>query len=332
MRRPMRGAALLAAMITVALVATMAAAALWRQWRGVEVETSERARVQSSWILGGALDWGRLILSGDARESKADHLGEPWAVPLEEARLSTFLAGGEASTETERDAFLSGQITDLQSRLNIMNLLLGQETGTDDGKQPIDRFRRLFELLNLPAGELDSLRRNLASAQAAMQNTDPQKSDDAPLMPQRFDQLLWLGITPTTLEALRPYVTLLPLQNNSPTPVNLNTASAQAIYAAVPGLDLAGAEKLVSSRNSAFFSDPQKALATVQRSGGSALPSDWVSTTTNFFEVRGRLRLDDIALQEISVVQRINTPQRHAALTLWRQRTALSQVDPSAGR
>ena len=332
MRQSMRGAALLAAMITVALVATLAAAALWRQWRGVEVETSERARVQASWILGGALDWGRLILSGDARESKADHLGEPWAVPLEEARLSTFLAGGEASTETERDAFLSGQITDLQSRLNIMNLLLNQEKGTDDGKQPIDRFRRLFELLNLPASELESLQRNLANAQAAMQNTDTQKNGDAPLMPQRFDQLVWLGLTPSTLEALRPYATLLPLLNNSPTPVNLNTASAQVIYAAMPGLDLAGAEKLVSSRNSAYFSDIQKALNTVQRSGGATLTSDWVSTTTNFFEIRGRLRLDDVALQEISVVQRINTPQQRTVLTLWRQRTALTQADPNTGR
>jgi general secretion pathway protein K len=35
-------------MLTVALVATMAAAALWQQWRSVEVETAERARVQRS--------------------------------------------------------------------------------------------------------------------------------------------------------------------------------------------------------------------------------------------------------------------------------------------
>ena len=34
---PQSGAALLTAMITVALVATLAAGALWRQWRGVEV-------------------------------------------------------------------------------------------------------------------------------------------------------------------------------------------------------------------------------------------------------------------------------------------------------
>ncbi|MFN3377379.1 MAG: hypothetical protein ACK40S_12615, partial [Burkholderiaceae bacterium] len=54
-----RGAALLVAMLTVTLVATWAATALWQQWRAVEVETAERARVQASWILVGALDWAR---------------------------------------------------------------------------------------------------------------------------------------------------------------------------------------------------------------------------------------------------------------------------------
>lgn len=51
MRRTHTGAALLAAMLTVALVASMAAAALWQQWRGIEVETAERARTQSLWVL-----------------------------------------------------------------------------------------------------------------------------------------------------------------------------------------------------------------------------------------------------------------------------------------
>jgi general secretion pathway protein K len=91
------GAALLTAMLTVALVASMAAAALWQQWRGVEVEVAERTRSQSLWVLTGALDWARLILREDARAGGADHLGEPWAVPLEEARLSTFLATDKAT-------------------------------------------------------------------------------------------------------------------------------------------------------------------------------------------------------------------------------------------
>ena len=45
-----RGAALLAAMLTVTLVATFAEAALWQQWRAVEVETAERPRLQSAWL------------------------------------------------------------------------------------------------------------------------------------------------------------------------------------------------------------------------------------------------------------------------------------------
>ncbi|HXE49777.1 MAG TPA: type II secretion system minor pseudopilin GspK, partial [Ramlibacter sp.] len=68
-----RGAALLAAMLTVALVATFAASALWQQWRSTEVEAAERARVQSAWVLTGALDWARLVLREDAGSGATDH-------------------------------------------------------------------------------------------------------------------------------------------------------------------------------------------------------------------------------------------------------------------
>jgi general secretion pathway protein K len=91
-----RGAALLAAMLTVSLVAMLAAGAAWQQWRTVEVESTERQHAQAQWLLLGALDWARIILREDARSGNADaptdHLAEPWAIPLQEARLSTFLA------------------------------------------------------------------------------------------------------------------------------------------------------------------------------------------------------------------------------------------------
>lgn len=74
-RRRQRGAALLAAMLTVTLVATLAASAMWQQWRAVEVETAERGRVQSAWILVGALDWSRLILASDGRAKQFGNLG-----------------------------------------------------------------------------------------------------------------------------------------------------------------------------------------------------------------------------------------------------------------
>ncbi|MBV5297826.1 MAG: general secretion pathway protein GspK, partial [Rhodoferax sp.] len=67
-----RGAALLAAMLTVALVATFAAGALWQQWKSIEVEGAERQRSQARWLLTGALDWARVILREDARAGDAN--------------------------------------------------------------------------------------------------------------------------------------------------------------------------------------------------------------------------------------------------------------------
>lgn len=308
-----RGAALLAAMITVTLVATLAAAALWRQWRGVEVEAAERARVQSAWLLTGALDWSRLILSGDYSEDErkrqmVDHLGEPWAVPLAEARLSTFLAAGESSSDTHRDAFLSGEVTDLQSRLNVMNLAVGDANGRQEAYL---RFQRLFELLNLRNAELALLRDNLQRAADAMKAAAPD-GNDAPLLPRRFDQLAWLGLSPESLQVLRPYLTVLPLEGSAATKVNVNTAPAPVLVAAL-GLNPADAQRLVGERERDFFKD--LADARLQRADTA-----WAGVNSSFFEVRGRLRLDDVALEEVSVVRRTG---RNRVSTLWRERAAL---------
>ena len=89
---PQRGAALLLAMLTVSLVTAFAAAAAWQQWRATEVEAAERARLQTSWLLSGAIDWTRQILQEDTRQTQADHLSEPWAVPLLEANICLRLA------------------------------------------------------------------------------------------------------------------------------------------------------------------------------------------------------------------------------------------------
>jgi general secretion pathway protein K len=303
-----RGAALLAAMLTVALVATFSAAALWQQWRSVEVETAERARVQSAWILTGALDWARLVLREDARSGGADHLGEPWAVPLEEARLSSFLAA-ERNVSSENgpevlDAFLSGQITDLQSRLNVTNLInAGQPSDPD-----VRAFARLFELLGLPPAQLDRLIENLRFAldTSGANHSSPM----APLLPQQEQQLVWLGIPANTVAVLRPYVTVLPLRD---TAVNLNTAGAEVIYAALDGLSMADAQRLVAARQRSHFrnlADAKNAIGSIQPNfgervggtGASAVPLAGIGS--RFFEVRSRLRLDQLTVEERSVVQR----------------------------
>jgi general secretion pathway protein K len=291
-----RGAALLTAMLTVALVATFAAAALWQQWRSIEVEGAERARVQSEWILTGALDWARLLLREDMRAGGPDYLGEPWAVPLEEARLSSFLAAqNNVSTDAGPDvldAFLSGQVTDLQSFLNVTNLVANGKLSEPD----LECFARLFELLQLPSGQLEQMAENLRLALVP-------GGGEQPLVPQQVEQLVWLGLSPQTIAALRPYITVLPQR----TQVNLNTASAEVIYAAWPGLSMADAQHLVSAREGSPCRNPAD---TAKLLGGdpAAITAGLknVSCNSRFFEVRARLRLDQLIVEERSVIQRDN--------------------------
>lgn len=286
-------------MLTVALVATFAAAALWQQWRSIEVETAERARVQASWMLTGGLDWARLVLREDAKSGGADHLGEPWAVPLQEARLSSFLAADRSNSADTGDdvleAFLSGDIVDLQSRLNVTNLVDSAKVSGPD----LRSFARLFEQLDLPQAQLDQLAENLrfASDTSPANLSGPQ----APLLPQRVDQLVWLGLPATTLAVLQPFITILPAR----TPVNLNTASAEVIYAAVDGLSMSDAQRLVTARERAPFRTINDARQAV---GGSqaTFPEGQVnvSVATRFFEVHSRLRLDQTVVEERSVLLR----------------------------
>lgn len=325
-----RGAALLIAMIILTLVATLASSMVWQQWRAVQVESAERARMQSAWILQGALDWARLILREDARNGGSDHLGEPWATPLAEARLSTFLAADGNNTDDGPEAFLSGSIVDAQSRYNLRNLV---EAGT--GKvRPLEQavLERLFESISVAPDVAVRIAKQLANATSSATSSAsslPTNSAgntgntnaNAPLPPESVAELAWLGIDDATVQLIRPYVVLLPIN----TPVNLNTASAQVLAAVIDKLDLGGAERLVQARLRKHF-DSVQAAQTVLGANFSLSP-ERVGVNSSFFELSGRLRLGDRILEERSMVQRRGLD----VVTFQRQRENLREAAPTGG-
>jgi general secretion pathway protein K len=312
-RQRQHGAAILTAMLLVALVATLSAAALWQQWRALEVEKAERTRIQSSWMLQGATDWARLLLREDARAGVTDHLGEPWAVTLQEASLRAFLAGNGNNIPDDdnlQDAFLSGQITDLQSRLNVTNLV---QDGRPHGPS-LQAFSRLFETLQLPQSELLQL---LAQLQLALEpvgiaapNAQAGQATH-PLLPRSVEQLPWLGLSARSVAALRSYVTVLPER----TALNLNTAPAVVLQAAIPTLDMAGAQRLVAARAQNHF---RTLTDVVQASGIASLPLNDTQHSVNsrYFDIRARLRLGGVRTQEHTVVQR----EGLLVKALWKER------------
>lgn len=293
-RRRQRGAALLLAMIIVTLVATLAVSMVWQQWRAVQVETAERSRSQSAWILAGALDWAGLILKEDARASAGvDHLGEPWAVPLAEARLSTFLAADKDNTDDAPDAFLSGSITDAQSRFNLGNLL---DAKNEVSPADLQALRQLCENVNVPEGVADLIANGLKNARGP--TGSPGVEADAPLQPRRISQLVWLGVDRQALQRLEPYIALLPTE----TTVNVNTASREVLASVIPGLNVGDAERLIQYRQRTPFKRQQDVLA--QLSGVTQQSMGGVGVSSEYFEVRGRLRLNDRVLEQRSLVER----------------------------
>ena len=298
-----RGAAILLAMLIVTLVATLAAGMQWRQWRLLQQESAARAQSQTAWVLVGALDWARLILREDARSTGnallVDHLGEPWAVPLQEAKLSSFLSADALASAGQDEAYLSGRIIDAQSKINLTNLVLSQ-TGQGTLSAPAyASLAQLYQQLNLPEAELKAW-------------TDKwlQAKEPVFLRPQSLEQLAWLGVPPRTLALLAPYVTVLP----QPTPINLNTASATVIAASVPGIDRAQAQHLVTLRATAPFQNVDEAMKALGH--GIFLGTANYSVSSQYFEVQGRLRLGDWVLVESSLVQRVGIDVK----TLWRRR------------
>lgn len=303
------GAALLMAMLSVALVAALASAALWQQWRTLAVESAERDAQQTAWLLRGAQDWALVVLREDGRSGGTDHLAEPWAVPLHEARLSAFLAAAsngvvDDSESLTQQVFLSGRITDMQSRLNVTNLLDGKQLNA----RSLQAFTRLYRALDLPPAELQQW----TAALLAAAQTPP--TANAALLPQRFEQLRWLGISAKSLARLAPHVTVLPVR----TSVNINTASAEVLYASVPGLELGKASQWVQERASKPFDTVEDVRIRMGQTAENINDAQH-AVNTRFFEVTGQLRHGQVYQLQKSLIQRDGSQTQ----TLWREQRGL---------
>lgn len=292
-----KGAALLMAMVVVTVIAALASTMVWQQWRSVQGESAERARSQAHWVLMGALDWGRLILREDARGSQIDHLGEPWAVPLQEARLSTFLADGREDLEDNPalQAFVSGVVTDAQSRFNLRNLVVNGEVSAP----AVRTLQRLCEAAGLPASVpariLDGVRRSWLPIEGEGRSGAP----SVLLSPERLSDLAWWGVGTREIEQLRPWLIVLP----AATPLNINTASAEMMAVAIDGIDMAVAQRIVQTRNNSPFKAPEQVVALLPPAE-DANRSAGLSVQSNFFELEGRLRLGTRVFEERLLVER----------------------------
>jgi general secretion pathway protein K len=293
--RSQRGVAIITALVVVAAATVAVSAMLWRESISVRKVENQAALGQARWLARSAIEWARLVLLQDARISTVDHLGEIWALPLAETRVTddlgtsqqtaSVLPSSSATPFADNDAaFVSGRMRDAQARINLTGLASGDKVD----EQRLDTLTRLLDELGM--------NKDLAKVIARRMGQTPKLST--------FEELAASMREAGTMDAsvadrLRPHLVILP----SPTPVNINTASAEVLGAVFPKLPLDAARALVRTREQAWFNQVGDVAARLPGAGGEGTPTN-VSVSTNFFEAEGHVRVGRADLEVVALIER----------------------------
>jgi general secretion pathway protein K len=213
-----RGAAVIIAMVVAALAATVAMAIAAEQQRWFASVSARRDQVQAQSLALAGVQWTREILDDDARRGPIDYLGEPWALPLPPTPIE--------------NGSVEGSIVDAQGLLNLNNV---DDSGTQGELERV-RLASLCTRLGIPSAALAALVDWVGTgSQRAdewyVRQPSPYLPANAPLLRAR-ELAAVRGFDDAALARLLPYVTALP----PGTPLNVNTAPAPVLAAALPGV------------------------------------------------------------------------------------------------
>lgn len=284
-----RGVALITAMLISALAAMVATDLAWDNALDVRRTMVMLHRDQAMQIALGAESWVGIILLQDLDDTNTDHLGEIWAQELPGLPIE----GGE----------VFGQLTDLQGRFNINNLIDEQGRVVPEA---LDQFRRLLVALELDP-RLAGITADWLDADSEAQF--PEGAEDAiytaVLPPYRtanqmvtsVSELAALdGMDKQSFEVLEPHITALPGR----TAINANTATPAVLLSLDEGMSGGDVEALMAERQEGGFPN-------IEASFSSRVSADVLNSlqdTTNYFELRVVVRIDTVRVTLYSVLQR----------------------------
>lgn len=308
-----RGMAVISALLIVAAVAVLVTGLFQRQAASVRAVENEQSRIQARWLLQGGLDWARLVLREDARRNATTRLGELWATPVEDTRITR--------PGDDRIAIFSGRIEDEQGKYNLRNLA---NAGVPVPAE-VAAMQRLCALLGLPGTLATRIALRVASAQStvAAASTDTSTSGTAaaetrgptaPMIRTVEDLRGLTDVDDDTIDKLRPFVTVLP----SVTAVNANTASAEVLAAQVPGLPLSKARAMTDQRNSGSWFNDTADFGNRMGNPAITVSDTQIVTVSKWFTVNGTVTLERAAVTMQALISRENTSN---PTVVWKRET-----------
>ena len=285
-----RGSATVTALIVVGVAAVLLTGLMWRQQIQIRTLENVRDQVQAQWLQRAAIDFARLVLVEDQRNSQIDHLGEAWALPLADGRVADFLKNADVPDEIAA-VTLQGQLLDAQSQFNLANLW--DKSFKTINTPGVLEYGRLLEALGLD--------KNLAqlTAQGILQMDMPLYDLEGLLKLPAYNS----GI----LEQLRPFVSILPIL----TTVNVNTASPEVLMAAIPGLSRSAAGAFAQQRAASPLKSTDEIVTLLNKMGASqgvSLDASLVDVRSQFWLARSEIRMGRGIFVSSSLIQRSLSP------------------------
>jgi general secretion pathway protein K len=223
-----QGSATIMALIVVSLISICIASLVWQQDFEIRKTRIYKENTQIYWLQRSLIDIVRLILRIDLLSSQGvDHLGEIWALPIENSNIDDFIKNQELPEELKNVNF-SGSIQDAQALFNISNLW--DVNFTTINLAAMQTYSNLLEQLGL--------NKNLANQTAQYVLRNNQRL-------QYLEELINVpGYTRDTIKKISQFAIVLP----EPTTINLNTVSVEVLLAMWPTLSPADAIKLTQLR------------------------------------------------------------------------------------
>lgn len=285
-----KGSATITALIVVGVAAIMLAGLMWRQQISVRSLESARDRVQAQWLQRAAIDFARLVLVEDQRNSQIDHLGEAWSLPLADGKVADFLKNADVPDEIA-SVTLRGQLTDAQSQFNLSNLW--DKDFKNINTPGVQEYGRLLDALGLD--------KNIAqqTAQGVLQADMPINDLEGLLRLPSYNYII--------LEQLRPFVTILPTL----TTVNVNSASPEVLMAAISGLTRTAASSFVQQRSVSPIKSLDELTGLLNKLGASqgvTIDASLIDVRSQYWLARSEINLGRGIFISYALIQRSISP------------------------
>ncbi|MCS6284629.1 MAG: type II secretion system minor pseudopilin GspK [Nitrospira sp.] len=296
-----RGVALLLALLVLALLVALILEFDGEARREYRDAAAFRDNFKAQTLTRAAIQAARAVLQQDfIKDKKAgeayDAPTDLWAMPIKNYAIG--------------DGFLSAQIEDERGKLNLNDLAAapGDEL---QKKTKIQRFKRLFELLQLSPDLVDAL----VDWVDADENQEPAGAESMYYQSQRpayraantplggfGDLRLIKGFTPEIVDRLSRYVTLFPAEGSGL--VNLNTADLLVIQSLDPAITQTMAAEIAQGRPYKKKEDLDR-IGSFQEIGAKlrATQSGY-DVKSDYFSARLSINVNDVTKTAWVVLQR----------------------------